>query len=462
MFLKLLTLGSVLAIFFSGCGLKTPSPNATIDDSLPVISMSANPVIVDSGSIAIEWQVVNDPRVEGIFVYRAVNGEAINSAKNYIDTIPNRFSTHYVDTKIEPSTQYNYYFRAYSKDHESRDSSIISATSMPQMESVSWIHATGGMPRAVKILWRPHPNEKVKGYVIERRTLQNDKWSKIATVNGRLSVEYLDEKLEDKFTYIYRIKALAYDGKLSLPSSEVSVSTKPLPPEVQSIRATSDLPRSIRIDWDYVPNEDFLTYRLYRSKSVDGSFEALADTKNNFYVDNVNDDAKEYFYRVGVFDKDKLESDSSKFTALGKTLIKPAAPSITEARVVDGRVKISWISVDPRAKSFLVEKKHKKNLFDNKITQVKGITSNEFYDSYIQGGETYIYKVYAVDNNGIKSEPSIDITLKIKSDVTSQQAPAIMPQTESNPTQNVTIPRSTQDLKLGEPAEEIVTPLNDF
>ena len=34
-------------------------------------------------------------------------------------------------------------------------------------------------------------SEKVKAYIIQRRTLQESKWSDIATVNGRLNAEYI-------------------------------------------------------------------------------------------------------------------------------------------------------------------------------------------------------------------------------------------------------------------------------
>ncbi|MFA7069629.1 MAG: hypothetical protein WC144_02185 [Sulfurimonas sp.] len=461
MFLKLITIGSALAIFFSGCVTKTPSPNAKIDDSLPVVQMTQNSTVVDHSSIALEWKLIEDPRVDGIYVYRVdMQKQNTTDKSSYYDTITSRFATHYVDRKIKSDKQYGYYFKTYSDELISKSSEMVTVNSLPQMESVSWIHATGGMPRTVKVLWRPHSSEKVKSYIVERRTLEDAKYKKIATVNGRLNVEYIDSELKDKFTYIYRVKALTYDGLESLPSQEVSVSTKPLPLPVEQIRATTDMPRAIRVEWDYMPNEDFNIYRVYRSTSVNSGFEAITDTKNNYYIDSLKNDGKEYFYRVGVFDRDGLESNNSNYTAMGKTLIKPNTPSITGAKIVDGRVHITWISVDPRVKSFIVEKKHKKNLFDNKVTQIKGITSNEIYDSYIQNGETYIYKVYAIDANSIVSEPSIEVAIKVKDEAINAQP--IKEQIPDNIVQTPSSPTIEPQKKVSQELEEIIMPLDDF
>lgn len=467
-FWKLTTLSTALVLLFNGCGVKTPTRDAKIDNTLPVVALTANGTIVDTSSIALEWQSISDPRVEGVYVYRVDLSKGANASESndYYDTVPTRFSTHYLDTKIEPNKKYGYYFKTFSSSAESANSAITTVTSLPPLESVSWIHATGGMPKSVKILWRPHPNEKVKAYVIQRKTLESSDYRDIATVYGRLNAEYIDKDLKDKFTYIYRIKVLTHDNLLSNPSQEVTVVTKALPNEVMQINATTTLPKKVKLTWEYTPQEGFLTYRVYRSTSINGSYSALADTKENFYIDSVEEDGKEYFYRVSSFDKDKLESINTNHTVMGKTLVKPSTPSISEARIVDGRVKISWISVDPRVKSFSVEKKHKKSLFESKITEIESIKTNEFYDADIQNGETYLYKVYGIDENKIKSEPSIEIEMNIK-DVMVNKTPIpkgqnIINEAPTNTNKIVTPPQHrVPEFKVNEPIEEVV-PLNDF
>ena len=328
------------------------------------------------------------------------------------------------------------------------------------LESVVWINSRQSMPRSAKIIWRPHANEKVKAYIIQRRTLQNDIWSDVATVDGRLNAEFIDKNLKDNFTYIYRIRVLTYDGIISKPSQEVTVVTKELPAEITQVVASTELPKKIQINWKSSDAKDFLIYRVYRSTSINGTYESIADTKNNSFVDVIKEDGKEYFYRISVFDTDKLESINSNHTALGRTLVKPATPSLVEAKLVNGKVKISWISSDTRAKSYTIEKTYSKSFLESTIEDFENIKGNEFVDSEIVGGKTYYYKIFAIDANGIKSEPSMDIKFKVEDNVgnkTQKKAP-----TDTQPAKVEKKVEQKSTKSVIEPAEEVIIPMQDF
>ena len=176
------TFYTVSILILSGCvGNPTPKKEAAIDSTLPVVKLTKYGVVVDSNAIAFEWESIKDPRVKGIFVYKTSLKEKQTST-GYYDTIGNRFTTHYVDSNVLPDTKYAYYFKTFSDDAESIKSSVKIVNSLPVLESVSWIHSIQNMPRSAKIIWRPHTNQKVKSYIIERKTLQDDKWEVIDTV----------------------------------------------------------------------------------------------------------------------------------------------------------------------------------------------------------------------------------------------------------------------------------------
>ena len=85
----------------------TAKKEAVIDDTLPVVTLTKNGTIVDVNAIALEWAPIDDQRVKGIYVYRVnVDAIATSSSDEYYDTVESRFSTHYLDTKIEPSSKY--------------------------------------------------------------------------------------------------------------------------------------------------------------------------------------------------------------------------------------------------------------------------------------------------------------------------------------------------------------------
>lgn len=415
--MKLWTLATFCAaslLILSGCAVKpTPKKEPVIDETLPLVKLTKNGTIVDFNAIALEWSAIDDQRVKGIYIYKVALDENSSNKDEYYDTVDNRFSTHYLDRKIKPNSKYNYYFKTYSDKAESRESEVTLISSLPPMDSVTWIHAIQDMPRRAKIIWRPHTNQGVKSYIIERRTLEEENWEKVATIDGRLSAEFIDEKLKDKYTYKYRIRAVTYDDVISKPSEEVKTVTKALPKEVTYIAATIDLPKKIEIKWQKTDTEDFLNYNLYRASNIDGKYELISSLTNNFYVDKIEEDGKQHFYRVSVVDKDSLESMYDKHSALGITLVKPRAPSLVEARLINEKIKMSWSSSDPRVKSYTVQKRYKKSLFDESIEDFENIKGTEFIDSEIESDKAYYYKVFGVDINGIKSEPSIEVELKI-------------------------------------------------
>ena len=410
----LTTFYTVSILILSGCvGKPTPKKEPTVDSTLPVVELTEHGVAIDSNAIAFEWNSIKDQRVKGIFVYKTSVKEK-QATTEYYDTIDNRFTTHYVDAKVLPDTKYTYYFKTFSDDAQSAKSNLKVVNSLPVLESVSWIHSIQNMPRSAKIIWRPHTNEKVKAYIIERKTLEDDKWEVLDTVTKRLSAEYIDNDLKDKYVYKYRIRVLTYDDITSTPSQIVKVVTKALPKEVNNITATRDLPKKIKLAWDKTQTKDFSHYNLYRSTHADSSYEVIAKLNNNYYVDECNEDAKQYFYRVSVVDKDELESLHNKKSIQGLTLSKPNAPSMIEVKYVDDKVSVFWSNVDSRTKSYILTKRSKKGWFDEVIEDFNGIKAQKFIDSKVEPNQTYYYKVFAVDENGIKSEPSIEIEFKSK------------------------------------------------
>jgi len=419
------TLYTASLLILSGCGATTPTPpeEAKVDTSLPVIELTQNGVIVDMKTVAFEWSSIKDPRVEGIYVLKESFTPEEGSKFEQYEVIDSRFKTHYLDNSLEPDTKYAYKFKTFSRDANGVESSIVHVNTLPVLASVSWIHSITGMPRSAKIIWRPHPSHRVNSYIIERKTLESEEWEEIDNIAGRLNAEYIDQELEDNFVYIYRIKSVTYDGITSTPSQSVKVVTKPLPGAVANIKTTNNLPKKIKIVWDASAQKDFQRYYVYRSETVDGSYELIAKLFNNSFVDAIEEDGKSYFYRVSVIDKDGLESEHEKNSIHGMSLPKPSAPAIVEAKLLSSGVELIWSKADVRARSFIVERRELQGWFDEKIDTFEGITSQHFNDKNILPSSQYFYTVYSVDKDGVKSEPSIEVKIETPESTTIEEAP---------------------------------------
>jgi len=411
----LATLSSLsLILILSGCGTPKPSKEAVLDSSLPKVKLTKNGIKTSMKSIALEWESLDDKRVKGIYIYK-VELDATNTAASddeYYETITNRFSTHFLDTEVEPNSKYSYYFKTYSAKAEGVKSDTVVVKSNPILSSVTWIYAVKDMPRSTKILWRPHTNKIVNGYEIQRRTLEDKEWKTVAVLDGRLRSEYIDSDLKDKHTYIYIVKALTYNRLTSTPSKEVQITTKALPKEVQNIKATNNKPRQIIVTWQKSNDNDFLKYNIYRSKNVDGGYKLIANTLENRYVDKIDEDGMKYFYRVSVVDKDLLESGCETNSAQGVTVVKPKAPAVIEAKIVDDKIVFKWSKTDDRTVSYVVSKRYKKGMFDEVVEEFDGIKTLSYIDKKIQPDTTYFFKVYSVDKDGIRSEESLEVELE--------------------------------------------------
>ncbi|WP_373034478.1 fibronectin type III domain-containing protein [Sulfurimonas sp.] len=446
---KLATFCAASLLILSGCGGAIPKPadEIKIDKTLPIVKLTQNGTVEDMNAVAFEWKAIEDERVKGIYIYKQVVSEEAAELEHY-KTINNRFTTHYLDRDIKPETTYNYSFKTFSKEAESPMSEVKVVNSLPVLQSVVWIQSIQNMPRTAKIIWRPHANQKVKSYIIERRTLEEDKWSKIATVDGRLNAEFIDVDLKDNFVYKYRVRVLTYDGIVSTPSEIVQVVTKALPISVKHIVATTDLPRKIEINWEKSTTEDFDRYYLYRSETSDGSYELIAKLYNNTFTDVIEEDGKEYFYRVSAVEKNGLESIHDKLSIQGITLIKPETPSLVEAKIAENKIEIKWNNKDPRVKTYTVVKKAKTGWFDAKDEEFVEIKGTKFLDSEIGPNVTYYYQVFAIDEFGIKSQPSIEVEIKTPNTVADNRKKE----------EEITEPNSKTQKK----SEEVIIPTQDF
>jgi len=408
--LHLSTLCTASLLILSGCGGLSPKPakEAVIDSTLPVVTLTKHGIITDMNSVAFEWKSMKDPRVKGIYVYKRTPQDENQKIVKFYDTIDNRFSTHYVDNNVQPDTKYTYAFKVFTEKSEGKQSRSFDLNTLPVLQSVSWIHSIGGMPRSAKIIWRPHISQRVEYYIIERKGLGDKEWEQIATLKGRLHAEYIDTDLKDNHVYMYRVKVKTFDDIISTPSEIVKVVTKPLPKPVVGIKASKNLPKQIKISWRDSTQKDFYRYHLYRADDIDGSYELIAKLYNNSFVDRIDKDGKAYFYRVSEVDKDGLESEHDENTIMGMTLPKPAAPVLVDAKLSGNNIEIRWSKVDPRSKSFIVKRTHKKGWFDATTKEFKNITVNRFVDKNIEPASDREYKVDEFWGNEIR----IDIASK--------------------------------------------------
>ena len=207
----ILLLWTLLLLGFNGCGgiggfivydIDKTLSNIKITNMLPTIN-----------AIGFEWEKVKDYRIDGINIYK----RNVEGAYERIGTVGNPYATHFVDTNLKPSTLYSYKFTTYSLGKESVASKAFNIKTDSTFEQIPFVKAYKIAHNAIKILWQPHPHPSIKGYAIER-SVNGGGWKYVATVHGRLMVEYIDTFVRVGLMYNYRVIAQSYDGIKSIPS----------------------------------------------------------------------------------------------------------------------------------------------------------------------------------------------------------------------------------------------------
>ncbi|PIF04266.1 MAG: hypothetical protein CSA86_02815 [Arcobacter sp.] len=396
-----------LIVLISACqkDINTPT-KPKVDDSLPVISSSSIKYIPDINAIALEWKKIDIPKATGYYIIRA-NMQGDGKFRR-IATVNNKLTTHYLDEGLKANSKYGYKISLVTKKgFESRASDTVLISTLPNLESVSLIEATSDLARQIKILWRPHPNLRVSEYILERTSPTQAEWEKIATIKNRLNVEYIDEKLGDNEIFMYRIKAVTFDGIVSDPSSVTSATTKALPGQITKLEATKNLPRKIQLSWKKSDTQDVAFYYIYRSSIVKGNYSKIAKVRlaHNRYDDIINEDGKTYFYKITTVDKDNLESKKEDLTpVMGSTLSKPKIPQITLAMIEGDKMVLNWIAGDERTVSYNIYKTVKENWGSSKEIIIPNIQGLRFEDRDVIRGIEYAYRIQAVDKHGLLSE----------------------------------------------------------
>lgn len=392
--------------FFSAC-----SSSSLNFGSAPAINPNITPpsnirTLSDVNTIAFEWDLIKNPEIAGYYVYRKKSNEQSFSK---IATLDSRFITHYADNKLESNTEYLYQFASFDAQKSISQFSLPISAKTQFIEAIGYIEAISNYPRKVKIIWNPHQDTRVIGYVIEKKK-ENGQWSKLADINSRLLVEYLDTGLEDNASYEYRVFAYNTNKTYSLPSKSVKATTKPKPTPITNFTATLNIPKQIALKWDPHPNPEVTQYTLLRSSFESNFFSKLATLPSGTttYQDAIKDDGKQYYYKITATDKDGIESLETG-PILGATLGIPSTPTITYAQIEGNSAVLRWTPQDDRAKEYIVYKKDSR--FFGETLRYNKVLTPEFIDNEVIPGEKYYYRVSAVDENGLESKQTQEIML---------------------------------------------------
>ncbi|EAH5199487.1 fibronectin type III domain-containing protein [Campylobacter upsaliensis] len=387
-----------LTLLFSACSVaELTTPKQTqLNENLPKVQSLKS--ISDLSNVAFEWEPLYSENIQGFYLYRSSEKEP---QMKLVATIKDKFQTHYVDTKLESGTKYQYMMKTFNEQgHFSEEGQVIEIATQPRPEPLAFVQAITNLPERIKLIWRPHTDLRVNAYIIEKKKVEDKKFAKIGEVKNRLSAEFIDEVKANE-NFLYRVSALTFDGVQSEPSEVLNSTSKALPPEITHLSASNDLNGKIMLSWDSPVYEDFSYFKIYATSSSFLPFTLLAKTDKNSYEDIVQGAGESKQYKITMVDKDGLESPMPKKGVEGKTLGLPASPSIILAQITSEGIVLEWADNDNRAVEYEV-----KRYGGEQNAVFKGIKEKRLRDIKALAGVEYSYEVIAIDELGQRSAPS--------------------------------------------------------
>ena len=339
------------------------------------------------GRPTLKWNAVTGAAKYEVYRARSLNGDYIKYS-----TVT---GTSYTNISyIENGNTYYYKVRALDANGTAGAwSSIVSVT---YKQTLSAPTVTGGNDSQGRPTLKWNAVSGAAKYEVYRARSMDGDYIKYSTVTG---TSYTNTSyIENGNTYYYKVRALKSDGTAGAWSSIVSVTyraasagTLPAP----SVTGGNDSQGRPTLKWNTVTGA--AKYEVYRARSMNGDYIKYSTVTGTSYT-NISyiENGNTYYYKVRALDANGTAGAWSSIVSVTykQTL---SAPTVTGGNDAQGRPTLKWKAVTGAAK-YEVYRARSKNGDYIKYSTVTGTSYTNI--SYIENGNTYYYKVRALDANG--------------------------------------------------------------
>ena len=343
------------------------------------------------GRPTLTWNAVSGAAKYEVYRARSLNGDYIKYS-----TVT---GTSYTNISyIEDGNTYYYKVRALKSDGTAGAwSSIVSVTyRAASTGTLSAPAVTGGNDSQGRPTLKWKAVSGAAKYEVYRARSLNGDYIKYSTVTG---TSYTNTSyIEDGNTYYYKVRALDANGTAGAWSSIVSVTYKQTL-SAPAVTGGNDAQGRPTLKWNAVTGA--AKYEVYRARSKDGDYIKYSTTTGTSYT-NISyiEDGNTYYYKVRALKSDGTAGAWSSIVSVtyraASTGTLPA-PTVTGGNDAQGRPTLTWKAVTGAAKYEVYRARSK----DGDYIKYSTTTGTSYTNTgYIENGNTYYYKVRALDANG--------------------------------------------------------------
>lgn len=252
-------------------------------------------------------------------------------------------------------------------------------------------------------------NDIIDGFKIEKSATANGPFSIVTSVSNTTR-SFLDNS--PALTNYYRLTAFAGNTqKSSFPVLvQLEDSIPPVAPSQLGYVISSE--GEVYLSWNANKEKDLLGYRIYRSNFQNSEFSEI--TSEPILTNSFNDAisiknlTKSIYYQVRAVDLRYNPSEPSETLLVKKPdLVPPVQPIISEIKSDKKGIHLNFIpsSSEDVTKHQIFRKKDTDEEWAL-IGELNTSENSEFLDTDLIPNQLYYYKIIALDNGGLASEPS--------------------------------------------------------
>ena len=365
-----------------------------LGDITPPQSVTATP---GSFQVDLSWDYPADDGGIPVIAYNIYRAETQGGPYSFIGT--NTSALGYQDADVINGFTYYYVVTALNKYNESAYSTEVMATPVGEPTPPLNIHIING-DNSATLNWTEPLSDggfPITQYNVYRSQTQGGPYTFIGSNDS--TTGYYDPTAVNGETYYYVVTAVNTFGESAFSEEQrILIANAPLAPTNLNGTFGDGI---VMLTWDPADGRGFeiMNYTIYRKGPNDASFTAIATVNTTNYTDTGLTNGVTYRYVITATSAVGESPYSDILTITPATV--PSSPTGLSAKVSNDKVQLSWEKpAENGGFPILYYNVYRSVNNEDNFILYDFTYSKTYLDADITAGDTYYYKVTAVNNVG--------------------------------------------------------------
>jgi len=355
---------------------------------------------VSGAEISVTWTPPQD--TTGLGKYIIFAGTTPTSLVQVATAPSSKTSFNY--SGLSAASTYYFGVEADEQGINSPMSALATASTLPLPNPPNNVTVTVPSPTEIELSWQeiiPQTGLQIANYQVYEGTTSGQ-LTKIATVTSGTS--YTERNLTPNTTYYYEIVAADTGHDDSVPSSQIAVTTLPMPPAPTNLSATTPAGTEIVFNWQWAALPQGLAaarYLVYCGTSPTNASQIGTEPSGTTYTFTYRSAKPGTTYYCYVVAVDTANDDSTPSAQLVVTTPPlPNAPGAVTATPGTGKtatVTVTWTETLPPNGLTISNYSIYRGTSPGDLSEVATRTTTSYIDNTVTAGQTYYYAVEATD-----------------------------------------------------------------